>query len=133
MISARPASAQSTIPESPPPSPPPEIVDPLRPDVPAEDSEKAVAEPAPPELPAPKNVRGNPAGIDLTTLETRDLSLLYFDPMQTYLTPYIARAFENAMPLNRKLFDWKPWDRTTVLLKDFSDYGNAAPASASLP
>ena len=22
-------------------------------------------------------------------------------------------------------FNWEPWDRTTVLLKDFSDYGNA--------
>ena len=26
---------------------------------------------------------------------------------------------------HEKKFHWKPWDRTTVLLKDFSDYGNA--------
>ena len=130
LVSAGSAGAQPTIPESPPPDRPPEIVDPTLPDVPPDDSEAPIAQPAPPEPPAPRNVRGNPAGIDLTTLETRDLSLLYFDPMQTYLTPYIARAFENAMPLNRKLFDWKPWDRTTVLLKDFSDYGNAAARSS---
>ena len=46
--------------------------------------------------------------------------------MQTYLTPYIGRAFENALAFHKKVFRWKPWDRTTVLLKDFSDYGNAA-------
>jgi hypothetical protein len=64
--------------------------------------------------------------IDLSMIRTADLSLLYFDPAQTYLTPYIARSFENSMAFQRKLFGWTPWDRTTVLLKDFSDYGNAA-------
>ena len=92
------ASAQpSNIPESLPPDEPPAIVDPPLADVPPEDGDSPVAEPAPPEPPAPRNVRGNPAGIDLTTLETQDLSLLYFDPMQTYLTPYIARSFQNAL------------------------------------
>ena len=28
------------------------------------------------------------------------------------------------------MFDWKPWDRTNVLLKDFGDYGNAAARSS---
>ena len=68
----------------------------------------------------------NAAEIDLSTLKTADLSLLYFDPAQTYLTPYVARTFEHSMAFQRKLFGWTPWDRTTVLLKDFSDYGNAA-------
>jgi len=66
------------------------------------------------------------AGIGLTTLETDKLDLLYFDPVQTYLTPYIARAFENELIFHEKTFQWKPWGKTTVLLKDFSDYGNAA-------
>jgi hypothetical protein len=116
--SAGPALAQpGIIPDSPPPDQPPEVVDPPQPQVPPEESK---------EPPAPRNVRGTPAAIDLTTLETENLSLLYFDPQQTYLTPYIARAFENALPFERKLFNWTPWERTTVLLKDFSDYGNAA-------
>ena len=90
--SAGRAEAQPiTIPESPPPDQPPEIVDPPLPDVPPE-GERRASTAGPPEPPAPRNVRGNPAGIDLTTLETDDLSLLYFDPMQTYLTPYIARG-----------------------------------------
>ncbi len=68
----------------------------------------------------------NAAEIDLSTIKTSDLVLLYFDPAQTYLTPYVARTFEHSLAFQEKLFGWKPWDRTTVLLKDFSDYGNAA-------
>ncbi len=66
------------------------------------------------------------ASIDLNKLETDDLRLVYFDPAETYLTPYVSRAFENSFAAQRKNFDWTPWERTTVLLKDFSDYGNAA-------
>ena len=64
--------------------------------------------------------------IPLTQLETDDLRLLYFDPAETYLTPYVGRSFENALDYQQRMFDWEPWDRTTLLLKDFGDYGNAA-------
>jgi len=126
------AEAQPTnIPESPPPDQPPQIVEPAPLVVPPPESDTTPTNvPPAPEPPAPKNVRGMPGGIDLTTLETQDLRLLYFDPMQTYLTPYIARSFHNALPFERKLFNWTPWDRTTILLKDFSDYGNAAARSS---
>ena len=30
------------------------------------------------------------------------------------------------MAFQKKIWGWRPWDKTTVLLKDFSDYGNAA-------
>jgi hypothetical protein len=103
-----------------------------------------VAEPvavsdAPPQEPVPQepvkqegptHVPPDASGIDLSTLETKNLSLLYFDPAQTYLTPYIGRAFENALVFHKKIFDWQPWDRTTLLLKDFGDYGNAAARSS---
>jgi hypothetical protein len=86
-----------------------------------------------PEPPAPEPVNQGPAhvppdasGLNLSELDTRDLELLYFDPAQTYLTPYIGRAFTNALNFHRKKFNWTPWERTTVLLKDFGDYGNAA-------
>nr|MEA2798333.1 hypothetical protein [Phenylobacterium sp.] len=68
----------------------------------------------------------NAAEIDLSTIKTDNLELLYFDPAQTYLTPYVARTFEHSLAFQMKLFGWTPWERTTVLLKDFSDYGNAA-------
>jgi hypothetical protein len=78
----------------------------------------------------PKRVPPDASGIDLTTLETKNLNLLYFDPFQTHLTPYIARSFENALSFHMKMFDWEPWEPTTMLIKDFSDYGNAGARSS---
>ncbi|MBC7770590.1 MAG: hypothetical protein H7124_17550 [Phycisphaerales bacterium] len=68
--------------------------------------------------------------IDLSRIETEDLRLLYFDPSETYLTPYVGRSFENALAYQRRMFNWEPWDQVTLLLKDFSDYGNAAARSS---
>jgi len=68
--------------------------------------------------------------IDLAQIETENLRLLYFEPSETYLTPYVGRAFENALAFHREIFDWEPWERTTMLLKDFGDYGNAAARSS---
>src|SRR3954454_6199204 len=93
---------------------------------------QALQKPPPPEptAPAPKqgpaHVPPDASGIDLSEIDTPDLELLYFDPAQTYLTPYIGRAFTNSLRFHEKKFNWTPWDRTTVLLKDFGDYGNAA-------
>src|SRR5262249_49667690 len=61
---------------------------------------------------------------------TKDLSLVWFAPAETYLTPHVGRSFENSFAFQQKTFGWKPWDRTTVLLKDFSDYGNAGARSS---
>ena len=41
----------------------------------------------PPKEEEVKHVPPDASGIDLTTLQTKDLDLLYFDPVQTYLTP----------------------------------------------
>ena len=121
-----PAGAQTV--EGAPPPPP------VRPTVHEEVAQPPapLADPAPsPTAPTATAIKPRKApAIDLSTLETRNLSLLYFDPGQTYLTPYVARSFENAIAFHKKMFDWKPWDRTTVLLKDFSDYGNAAARSS---
>jgi hypothetical protein len=89
-----------------------------------------VAEPAPSptetKAEEPKHAPPNAGGIPLSTIETDNQLLLYFDPVQTYLTPYVGRAVENALEWHKQKFQWQPWDRTTVLLKDFSDFGNAA-------
>ena len=79
-----------------------------------------------PETKAPEHVPQDASGFHLSKLETKDLTLLYLDPLQTYLTPYIARAFENSIAFHEKNLHWKPWEPVTILLKDFSDYGNAA-------
>jgi hypothetical protein len=73
-------------------------------------------------------IAGSTASADeyyLSKIDTPDLRLLYYDPLQTYLTPYVGRAFENSYAFQRKIFDWTPWDRTTVLLEDLVDQGHA--------
>lgn len=69
-------------------------------------------------------------GLDLDLLRTKDLSLVWFAPAETYLTPHVARSFENSFAFQQRTFGWKPWERTTLLLKDFSDYGNAGARSS---
>ncbi len=66
----------------------------------------------------------------MSQLQTDDLRLLYYDPIQTYLTPYVGQAFENSFAFQRKLFDWTPWDKTTVYLEDLSDGGIATVRAA---
>ena len=70
----------------------------------------------------------NPAmaeSLELDVLETDNLRLIYIDPFQTYLVPHVARSFENSLAFQRKLFDWTPYEKSTVLLTDLADYGNA--------
>ncbi len=68
--------------------------------------------------------RGDAQG--LSTLETADHRLLYFDPTETYLVPHVARSFENSMDRQRYIFNYEPSEKITTLLTDFSDYGNAS-------
>ena len=124
------SSALAQAQQKPPPPPP----DTTTVSEPAPPPEGPVTSPAPqpgkPETEEAKHVPPDASGIDLSELDTRDLSLLYFDPAQTYLTPYIARAFENALAFHKREFGWKPQEPITVLLKDFGDYGNAAARSS---
>ena len=62
---------------------------------------------------------------EMDVLETEDVRMLYFDPVQTYLVPHMARSFHNSLTFQKSIFDWHPWDKTTVVLTDLSDYGNA--------
>ncbi|MES2002687.1 MAG: hypothetical protein V4444_10310 [Pseudomonadota bacterium] len=134
------AFAQSQASQPPPPPPAdtttqveqPEAVPPPPADPPPADPvAPAPTDPnAPPpdtgEQKTPERVPPDASGFHLSTLETKNLTLLYIDPVQTYLTPYIGRAFENALAFHKKKFHWEPWEATTLLLKDFGDYGNAA-------
>ena len=62
---------------------------------------------------------------EMDVLETDDLQLLYFDPFQTYLTPLVAQTFYNSLQFQRRVFEWTPYEKSTLLLTDFADYGNA--------
>ena len=129
------AALAQTPAKQPPPPPPPDTTTVVeKPDaVPPQPTESPPAEPVTPSPTKPdapeqktEHVPQDASGFHLSTLETKDLTLLYIDPVQTYLTPYLARAFENSLAFHEKNLHWKPWEPVTILLKDFSDYGNAA-------
>ena len=65
----------------------------------------------------------NPLG--MSYVETKDLRLIYFDPLD-FLGPHAVRTFTNSLAWQRRIFGWTPSEPTTVLLKDFADYGNAS-------
>lgn len=114
------AQAQTAVTTQAPLDPQPETPAPA--DVAAPPSDQS----PPPEPPPPSRAPDDIPLIDLSVLETEHLRLLYFDPSETYLTPYVGRSFENAFNFEQRLFNWEPWDQVTLLLKDFGDYGNAA-------
>ncbi len=62
-------------------------------------------------------------------LETPELRLIWFDILE-YLAPHVIRTFTNSLAWQRRTLGWEPSERTTVLLKDFSDYGNATATQA---
>ncbi len=57
--------------------------------------------------------------------ETSEVRLLYFDPFQTHLAPHVIRNFHNSAEFQKRIFDWQPQEKATVILTDMSDYGNA--------
>src|SRR6266851_4872871 len=67
--------------------------------------------------------------LGLSSAETRDVRLVYPWPTLDYLEPHALRTFANSLAWQRRVFGWEPYERTTVLLKDFSDYGNASAAA----
>jgi len=64
------------------------------------------------------------ADFELAQLRTSELRLLYQDPQQTYLTPYVARCMLNALELQKRILRWNPQEEVTVVLTDTSDYSN---------
>ncbi len=67
---------------------------------------------------------------EMDRLETEDLRLTYFDPQETYLTSHAARSFLNSLEFQKYIFDWKPWEKTTLMLEDYVDEGNALALSS---
>ena len=66
------------------------------------------------------------AAAQLTAAETTNATVLYIEPVQSFIVPYAQRTVENALAFHRTLFDYAPDERMTVLLTDFSDAGNAS-------
>ena len=75
---------------------------------------------------------GSAQAIQLHSVETEHLRLVYFGRIHGFLVPHIARSFENSFRLHRELFDYTPSEKVTLLLHDFSDYTNAGAAAVPL-
>src|SRR5213075_2780691 len=73
-------------------------------------------------MPAMSAADDNPLG--LSYVETKELRLIYFDSLG-YLVAHAVRTFTNSLEWQRRMFGWVP-SESTVLLSDFSDYGNAS-------
>ncbi|MCK4510702.1 hypothetical protein KAW64_03135, partial [bacterium] len=56
---------------------------------------------------------------------TEDLRLLYYDEAHTFITPHVARCFENAFKFHKELFGYEPSEAVTVSLQDLDDHGYA--------
>ena len=65
----------------------------------------------------------------LQSVETDDLRLLYFDPTETYLVPRVIETFHDSLDRQKSILGYEPSEKTTVLLLDFSDYGNGGAIS----
>ena len=59
------------------------------------------------------------------TLETEEMRIIYYGKAYAYLVPHVARCTQNALQFHKNLFDYRPSEKITVLLHDFSDYGDA--------
>jgi hypothetical protein len=70
-----------------------------------------------------------PARAQLQKHEIGDLRLVFISPTETFLVPHAGRTFVNSSAFLEKLFDYKPKEKITVLLTDFSDSGNAGASS----
>lgn len=61
----------------------------------------------------------------LSSVETDKLLLLYFDPTETYLVPRVIQTFHNSADRQKSILGYESDEKITILLTDFSDYGNA--------
>lgn len=76
---------------------------------------------------------GSPAQGQLSSIETGNIRLVYFDPSLTYLSSHVGRCVENALAFDKKLFSYRPSGKVTVFLNDFGDTGNAAATGIPRP
>jgi hypothetical protein len=71
-------------------------------------------------------VVASPVHAQLTSTDTSNVRIVYIQPTQSFIVPHVGRSFENAFAFHQKLFEFKPAEKVTVLLTDFSDAGNAS-------
>ena len=70
-------------------------------------------------------VAGSAHAQALKVTETDSLRLLYFDPSETYLVPRMIQTYHDSLDRQASILGFDPDEKTTVLLTDFTDIGNA--------
>ena len=78
-------------------------------------------------LPFAASADDSPLG--MSYVETKDLRVIYFDVLN-YLVPHATSTATNSLEWQRRTFGWVPSETTTILLKDFADYGSGAASVA---
>ena len=66
------------------------------------------------------------AEAQLSAVELAGFRIVYFESTEGYLVPHAARTFLNSLAFQQRLFGMDSREKTTVLLVDFSDSGNAS-------
>src|SRR4051794_9302328 len=61
--------------------------------------------------------------------ETQHVKVLFYDPAHEYLVQHLIRCFEAAFEGEQALFHYEHWQKVTVLLEDFSDFGHGSAGS----
>lgn len=61
----------------------------------------------------------------INMIETDYMKMISYDFGHNYILPHAARCFHSTLDFHRKLFDYEPREKVTVLIQDFGDYGNA--------
>jgi len=56
---------------------------------------------------------------------THDMKLIYYGEASKYLVNYVGQCFENALRFNSKLYNYNSDEKTTILVYDLNDFGNA--------
>ncbi len=61
----------------------------------------------------------------LDLIETDDMKLVTYDFGHKYILPHATRSFHKSLEFHKRLFNYTPSEKITVLIQDFGDYGNA--------
>ncbi len=61
----------------------------------------------------------------LDLIETTEMKLVTYDFGHKYILPHATRCFHNSLSFHKKLFEYTPSEKITILIQDFGDYGNA--------
>ena len=67
----------------------------------------------------------NKTSAQLYEYNTKHMKLIYYGEASKYLVNYVGQCFENALKLTSKLYNYDSDEKTTVLVYDLNDFGNA--------